>query len=304
MTHLQLLNALLALRFKQPGWPTLLAQFAYIPYGIGVGFELPDGSLVNPDFLCASTIQKNAILFEVKGGASFDGDQLNRMLKVTAEVLRDYAFLSIPDAQAFKVSTVILCNPEQLESFTEQAGTRPVTLLAFDGRRFLIEGAPLADFELQAALLSATVTRPVSLGIIPYDRESSLGEIARNVLPEIVATLLQSAGAVSPEGLLRKTHALVYDAMAPTGAKSERAEILNRITEVLKEAAANELKDWLERAGQQRVWRFKKDLGIDPTTRTRDLKNLQTAAKELVERLGGQKGIQLLLFEDPNEPTT
>lgn len=90
MNHLDLLNAVLALRFRQPGWPTIFADAGYLVHSVGVTFKLPDGTKVAPDVLVTSQTRKLALLIEVKGGAGFDHDQAGRMEQVTALDLRDF----------------------------------------------------------------------------------------------------------------------------------------------------------------------------------------------------------------------
>lgn len=75
MNHLDLLNAVLALRFRQPGWPTVFSDAGYLVHGVGVTFKLPNGDTVTPDVLASSSARNVALLIEVKGGAGFKHDQ-------------------------------------------------------------------------------------------------------------------------------------------------------------------------------------------------------------------------------------
>lgn len=186
MNHLDLLNAVLALRFRQPGWPTILNDAGYLVHGVGVTFKLPDGDTVTPDVLASSHTRNVALLIEVKGGASFDHDQAGRMERVTAADLRDSAYLPITNPASYQIGIVYVCATEHHDVFVETATGRAVgTAISFDGTRFRFGGADLPDAQLQQAWASvevATNTPPVA--IIPFDQDSDPPTIARVLIPE------------------------------------------------------------------------------------------------------------------------
>jgi hypothetical protein len=115
-----------------------------------------------------------------------------------------------------------------------------------------------------------------------------------------VAALVRGAGSISADGILHATHKLVYDVMRPTGAKSELAQLRDRVSQLVNDASRNEFKDWLERPGSDPSWRFKKALTSDPAGKTRELKALLKALQALLERLGSPEPdkVQLALFDD------
>jgi hypothetical protein len=266
-------------------------------YGIGVSFKLADGTIVSPDLLVASR-RGYALLAELKGGTSIDHDQLGRMLRVTAQDLRDFAYIPMDNPAAFRVGVVEVCNAEHLDTFVTATQGRAVSILSFDKQRFRVGGSPIPDGSLHQALEAANVASWPPLNIVPFDRESSLGDIARQVVPHIVADLVRGNGTITAESIVQKTHSRVFDSMSSTGSRSERAEIIRKVSEVLSEGTTNELREWLERIPNPKMWRFRKALSTDQAIKTRELKSLQRAAASLVDRLGGATGIQLKLFED------
>ncbi|TMQ05338.1 MAG: hypothetical protein E6J91_40860 [Deltaproteobacteria bacterium] len=297
MTHLDLLNAVLALRFRQPGWPPILAEAGYLVHNVGVTFKLPDGAKVAPDVIATSQARNVALLIEVKGGGGFDHDQAGRMERVTAEDLRHSAYLPI-DPSACRIGIVYVCSREHHAAFEQATAARAGTVISFDGTSFQLGGNALPDEMLAAAWAAATVTPGAPpLAIIPFDQESDAATIARTVIPELVAILLRGAGVVFVDEILQRTHHLVHSVMQPTGSKAEWQGLKKRVTEFLNEVARGELNPWLERIPQQPMWRFKSAVPADQTTRTRELKNLQRSTQVLIERLGGGAGIQLELFD-------
>jgi hypothetical protein len=298
VNHLDLLNAVLALRFRQPGWPTIFADAGYLVHSVGVTFKLPDGTKVAPDVLVTSQTRNLALLIEIKGGAGFDHDQAGRMEQVTALDLRDSAYLSIAEPDSYRVWIVYVCAREHHAAFVQAAAMRVGTVVSFDGTGFQFGAAALPDevlAEAWAAVNVAPGTPP--LAIIPFDQESDAAMIARVVVPELVSALIRGAGVVIVDEVLQRTHHLVHSIMQPTGSKAEWQGIKKRVTELLTDAAKAELSPWLERIPQQPMWRFKSAFPADQATRTRELKNLQQATLALIERLGGVAGVQLDLFD-------
>ena len=295
MNHLDLLNAVLALRFRQPGWPTILNDAGYLVHGVGVTFKLPDGKTVTPDVLASSGTRNVALLIEVKGGAGFDHDQAGRMERVTAVDLRDSAYLPIADPGSYQIGIVYMCASEHHDAFVQAATGRSAgTVISFDGTRFRFGGVALPDTLLQqvwAALEIAVDTPP--LAIIPFDQDSDTPTIARALIPEVVSALISGAGVVTVDGILQRTHGIVHSVMQSTGSKSEWHAIKKRVVDFLNDASKAELSPWLARIPQQPMWNFRSAFPADQTTRTRELKNLLRSTQTLIERLGGGPAIQL-----------
>lgn len=297
MNHLDLLNAVLALRFRQPGWPTIFADAGYLVHSVGVTFKLPDGTKVAPDVLVTSQ-RKLALLIEVKGGAGFDHDQAGRMEQVTALDLRDSAYLPIVEPDSYRVGIVYVCAREHHAAFAQAVSMRVGTVVSFDGTGFQLGAGALPDEVLAGAWAAVNIARDAPpLAIIPFDQESDAATIARVVVPELVSILIRGAGVVIVDEILQRTHHLVHSIMQPTGSKAEWQGIKKRVTEFLTDAAKAELNPWLERIPQQPMWRFKSAFPADQATRTRELKNLQRSTLTLIERLGGGVSMQLDLFD-------
>jgi hypothetical protein len=267
-------------------------------HGVGVSFKLPSAETVTPDVLASCGARNTTLIIEVKGGSNFDHDQLGRMETVTATDLRDAAYLKINDAHSHKTALVIVCNAEQFTSFVAAAHGRPVTIVSFDGSRFVFGGSPLPDVALQTAWSSAKIDlKAPPLNIIPFDQESDLGKVARTVLPEILALLISGSGNFSVDTILQKTHSICHGAMQSTGSGTEFSGIRNRVVEMVTEATKNEFSSWFTRIPGQRVWAFSKGISAELSSRTRDFKSLQASATTLIERLGGGGGVQLDLLD-------
>lgn len=246
-----------------------------------------------PDVVASAAQRGFTLLVEVKSGGQIDHDQLSRMKSVSAVDLRDLHHLPIPEPAAHAVLVIYFCNESHLSEIAAQVGDR-ASVVGFDGRRFHIAGAPLADVELHRAIQEAEVAASsFALAIIPFDQESELGDVARVIVPVLIAQLIHGTGVVTSEGVLQKTHATVLGVMQSTGAGSELRPIRERVTDVLREASGNELKEWIERLPVRPEWRFRRALSSDPANRTRELQSLQKLGYALVERLGGGSGIQL-----------
>ncbi|HEX7671527.1 MAG TPA: hypothetical protein VF395_18165 [Polyangiaceae bacterium] len=285
------------MRFKQPGFPTCLAELGYLVQTIGVTITLADGTKVVPDVMASRHDPDLTLLVEVKSGQEMDGAQLARMLQVTAADLRDFAHLPVRDVQAHRVAIVYLCNEEHRESFAEVAARRGATILGFDGARFRTSGAALADTDLATCLARAEVDHgAIPLDLIPFDRESPEEEVARAVIPHIVEAMILGTGRISADLIVSKTHHLVRSAMESTGSGSELAEIVSRAKGVLERLATGELAEWMERIQKQPQWRFRKALPAD-ATRTRELQRLQRAAEKYLEALGTGRAVQLELLD-------
>ncbi len=292
LNHLDLLNVVLAWRFAQPGWPTCLAKCGYLVHGIGVTIPLPTGIKISPDVLASKA--NVTLIIEVKSGSP-DLRQLGRMESCTPEDLRDYAYLHVPDPATHSVGLLYVCNEEHVEQFKGLCENR-ATIVGFGGSGFSISGAPLPDSSLTTELQSCSVDPEATpLAIVPYDQDTPLADLAADVLPEVVAALVRGAGQVSADGVLQSTHTVCHDVMRATGAGSERGRIVKRVAEVLKAAAAVELRDWIERVPGQPVYRFRAALSIDQAARTRELKAFEKAANEMIKRLGGSFQLSLEL---------
>jgi hypothetical protein len=300
VNHLALLNAVLALRFKQPGWPTILHDAGYLVHGVGVTFKLPNGDTVTPDILASSNSRNVALLIEVKGGSGFKHEQAGRMERVTALDLRDSAYLPIADPTEYRVAIVYVCAADHHNAFNAVVTERAIgTVVSFDGVRFRFGGASLVDTQLQQAWAAIEVpldTPPIAL--IPFDQDSDVATVARVVIPEIVSLLISGGGVVTIDGVLQRTHNVVYDVMQSTGSKSEWKELRNKVSEFVSDAAKSELSPWLSRIPGQPMWNFRSAFPADQTTRTRELKNLQRSTLTLIERHGGGPPSQLDFFDD------
>lgn len=302
MRHLDLLNAFLALRFKHPGFPTCLADLGYIVHSIGVTVALPDGSRAAPDVITSQPDRGFALLVEVKGGKQIDEEQLQRMLAMTPEILRDHAYLPVPEPLSqYRVQAAFVCNEEDRNQIAEQIGDKPVAVISFDGSRFRLSGESIGDPELGACLARGQVAAgSPPIAIIPFDRESSDDEIARVVLPHVVNAWLSGAGTIRPDDIVARTHHLVHADMGSTGSGSERSDIVRKVKRLIDTLAKGELGDLLEQIPGQPAWRFRRGLPND-STRTRELQKVQRAAEKYLEKLGTGRPTQLKLFE-PDEP--
>lgn len=299
MNHLDLLNAVLALRFKQPGWPTVLADAGYLVHGVGVTFKLPDGTRIAPDVLVSSSTRNVALLIEVKGGAGFDHEQAGRMERVTATDLRDSAYLQIADPACYRVGIVYVCAQEHHATFVEAVSSRAGTVVSFDGARFTFGGSALPDVELGQAWVNIDIaadTPPIA--IIPFDQDSDPATIARVVIPEVVSSLIRGAGVVAVDAILQRTHELVHSVMQSTGSKSEWQGIKKKVADLLHDATRTEFSPWLMRIPQQPMWAFKSALPVEQAMRMREWKNLQKSTQALIERLGGGQSQLTFPFEE------
>jgi hypothetical protein len=299
VTHLELLNTVLALRFEQPGWPPILKEGGYQVHGVGVAFKLADGREVVPDILASSVERGVTLLVEVKGGGNIDHGQAGRFEAVTVEDLRDRAYLPIPDIATHRIGVVYACAEAQAAAIAAALSDRSFTVVSFDGSSFKVGGADLPDAILQEAWASAKVG-PLAppLRIVPFDKESDSAVVARHVLPALVALLVRGVARFGVDDVLHQTHATCLEAMQPTGSGSELNDLRQRIRDVLRKAVDVELSDVLECLPTNPVqWQFLVSLPADQKGKTRTLQSLQKKASELVERLGGGAS-QLELFLD------
>ena len=297
MTHLELLNVALTWRIEQPGWPPVLVQSGYVVHAIGVDLVLPGDRRVAPDIVATCPDRGFTVLIEIKSGKGLEKHQFERMLAITPEDLRDLNHFPIRDPNHHRVQVLFVCHETSIESFERTIAARQrVAVAGFDGRRFRLAG-DLVDNLLADSIRGIEIAEgAIPTAVLPFDHESPLAAVARHVIPVVVADLVAGASAVDSDGILRRTHSLVYTAMRPTGTKSELGLVRDRVTEVLKDAAHNELSEWLERRTPDQTWTLKRALASDASGRTRDLKALQTAANALYERLE-VPGSQLPLFE-------
>ena len=295
MRHIELLNVFLALRFKQPGFPTCLSELGYLVHTIGVTIVLADSTRVVPDVIASRHDPDLTLLLEVKGGQEVDYAQLSRMLQVTPADLRDLAHLAVRDVNSHRIAVVYVCNEEHRQNFAEAAAHRGATIIGFDGSRFRMSGAALADADLAACLARAEVApNTIALNLIPFDADSHEEEVARAVIPHIIEAMIQGTGRISPDLIVSKTHCLVRDAMVSTGSGSELAGVVNRVKTVLEKLATGEFAEWLDRIPKQPQWRFRKALPFD-STRTRELQRIQRAAEKYLEATGSGRAVQLEL---------
>ncbi len=291
--HLDLLNTFLALRFRQPGYPACLEDLGYLLRRIGVTMLLGDGTKVAPDLVAQRQDPDLTLLVEVKGGRDFDGDQLERMQRVTPDDLRDIAHLPVRDIGAHVVHIVYVCNEECRVEFAQTIGARPATVVGFDGARFRISGAALPDPDFEARLREATVQpAALPLAIVPFDAESPRDEVVRSVLPQIVDALVQGVGTISVDDVVGKTHHLVKPLMRATGSGSELPRLLDTAAKVIRDLAVAELNEWLDPIPGQRAWRFRRALPTD-ATRTRELQKLRRVGERYLEHVGSRTGVQL-----------
>lgn len=304
MTHLELLNIVLAWAIEQPGWPPVLLQSDYLVHSVGVGLQLPGGrGRVAPDVVAVCAARDLTLLVEVKSRKNVEEDQLKSMLALTPTDLRDLNYLPVRDVSRHRILVLYLCNDVHADTISQGVSGTPAGVVSFDGKRFTLHRS-IGDEVLENRLRRAVGDDDaVPLDIVPFDHESEDVVIARRVVPKLVAALTKGVAQVSVESILQQTHGYVADVMQSTGAPTEFSQLRGRVSKVLHDAARHELRPWIERVKKDRVWRFRSALSGVRSKKTRELKALQKAATKLFERLGSPEPdeIQLALFRDDFE---
>ncbi len=295
MTHLELLNVVLTWRFDQPGWPPVLAVAGYNVDAASVGLQLADRRKIVPEVVATCHERGVTVLVEVKSGRNAEDDQLARMLAITPADLRDLNHLAIGEPGKHQIQLLYVCNADEVARVAAQVANPRVAVVGFDGTRYDTAGSfidKVLGREIAAAAVSPGTSAP--LAAVPFDHESLPNVIARHVLTEVVAALQRGGGVVSVDGLLSRTHHLVFEVMRPTGPSAELTAVRRRVAEVLNDAMHNEFSAWLDRSTKEQAWRFKRNMPHELAGKTRDLQLLRRAADQMLARLGEPaSGLQL-----------
>jgi hypothetical protein len=164
------------------------------------------GRRLHPTFIISQPDRRLTLLVEVKGGKQVDLAQLERMLKVTPQVVRDNAYVAVAELSSYRVQVAYFCNDEHRTELQEQVANPAVSVIGFDGAGFRTSGASIVDPDLATCLAKSEVaSNAAKLAIIPFDRESPDDEVARAIIPHVVNAWVAGAGTVTPDLLVSQT---------------------------------------------------------------------------------------------------
>ena len=241
---LKLLNLFIGLCRGAAGLPDHLRVLGYQDRGIEFRFQNAQNESVCPELILASIPTRHTILCEWKSGPNLDPKQLGRYCRVTADDLRERAFLPAPAVEAHDATVVgAEEHAERLLLGIDKASCDLPLLLVTAGAITLRRGhfarQQVTDVFRPGMKVDMT-TSPMAF--VPFDRESPDWVIAHHCFGQIVSYM---AGGES-EVLLGRLVADVCPVWSKIGGRS-RSELEERIKRVVIEAARNELDAYLRR---------------------------------------------------------
>ena len=307
-----ILRTIIALCKRDIKLPTVFHNLGYHQILIEQPVSLPDSKSVVPDLIISSRQTNHCIVWESKSGRSIDNDQANRLSLIEATDFKDKLLLNISIEEGFLFDIAYACDGEQcnnikvdldrLSAETPSIGEFPVVGLFEDYGLRKCSGS-FKESRIDKILTAGIQVdaRKIPSDYYPFDKDSSLSEIAPPVMRSIVSCAARQEPQFSAEQITKESYGNSWNYIASNQAKNQ---MIDKVKEILREARISELRGYLSRTGKGGTRSLKWQLnysnisgGAYPAGR---LKTLQKRCTEFVNRLrteeAGVKQLRLPLF--------
>lgn len=275
-------NLLIGMCRGSPGLPRTIRQMGYRDRWIAGTSLGSRGAAADPVLVLASTESRHSVFVQVASGQSVNLDDLDRYSKVSAVHLREQTPLTQDQTELYGVAVFGLEeHRESLRSGIAESRIRP-TLLLRTAEGLVIDANPFPKVGL------ANAFRPVlaldwdsaPLGWIPYDHGSHPAEVARAIIPLVVARAAGGERRVDIAGICAE-HPVWSVSTA-----SARRQMRAGVTGVLVAAAEHEFRDFFAVTdGALRLSSLAREAARMPGSPT--LKRMLRHQSDLLDRLNG-----------------
>jgi len=250
--HTLLMNMVIGLCKKTPGWPSILKDLGYDVDWIEPRLINSEGKRVVPDLMLTSNRLLHSLIVECKGGKTLDMDQFNRLTKLDVNSIVDRA--SVYDVSKLKMDICFTSFEEHLEDIVKIVkDTFPI--LVFSNNNLNKEGA----FKLED--LNRVLSDGISLegkapptSYIPFTDEDDISIIAMYVLQELVAKALKS----SKDDVLEFDAEKLLNSIFPVWSKFDegaKKRLRNKVNKVIREIILKKLHGkYLEKLKDSPIW--------------------------------------------------
>jgi hypothetical protein len=312
-----ILRTLIALCKSDRKLPNVFYALGYRQIMIEQPFVLQDGRTVVPDLVISSRKENNSIVWENKSGRNVDNGQAKRLSLIKAEDFRDKLMVDISLGEGFVFDIAYTCDGEhcgsikvdldRLSKEIPAIGKFPV--VGFDEDYGLRKHSGSFKREAVDKLLADGIqvdVKRIPPQYYPFDKDSTLSEIAPFVVQSIVSRAARQEAQFSAEQVTEESYGNSWKNIASNEARNN---MIRKVENILDEARDNELWGYLTRIGRGGMRSLKWQLGYSnrsggayPAGR---LKTLQKRCREFVNRLrskeAGIKQLRLPLFLEEDE---
>lgn len=240
--RLAVVNLMIGMCRGSPGLPRTIRQMGYRDRWIAGSSLGSKGAAADPVLVLASTESRHTVFVQVYPGEEVDLSDLDRYSKVSAVHLREHTLLTQDQTELYSVAVFGLEeHRESLRNSIAESRIRP-TLLLRTAEGLVIDTNPFPKVGL------ANLFRPVlaldwdsaPLGWIPYDHGSHPAEIARAVIPKVVAH------ATAGNRRVAISEVCAEHPVWSVSTASARRKMQTGVTRVLASAAEHEFRDFFK----------------------------------------------------------
>ena len=306
-----ILRTLISLCKNDKKLPHLFYDLGYTQLLIDQTVRLPDNRTVEPDLIISSRQQNHSIVWESKSGRNIENDQAKKLAQITATMFREQMMLNVNTDEGFVFDVAYACDETQSQNIrvdldrlsSELAVIGNFPVVGCSESKLTKHGGGFNNSSIDTAFTSGIGIdlSEIPVAYLPFDRYSSLSEIAPFVVRSIVSYVTSQEARFSSEQIAKESYGAGWEYIKSNRTKNE---IVNNVEKVLNEGVRNELRGYLSKPGRGKIRSPKWQLsysnvkgGAYPAGR---LKKLQKLCKEFVNRLrieeSGQKQLRLPLF--------
>jgi len=306
-----ILRTLISLCKNDKKLPHVFYDLGYTQILIDKTVRLPNNRTVEPDLVISSRQQNHSIVWESKSGRNIENNQAKKLAQITANVFTEQLMLNVKTDEDFVFDIAYACDGEQCQNIRvdldrlsgELAAIGNFPVVGFSENKVTKHSDGFKNSSIDTAFASGIGIdlSEIPVAYLPFDRYSSLSDIAPFVVRSIVSYVTSQEARFSSEQIAKESYGASWEYISSNRTKNE---IVSNVEKVLNEGVRNELRGYLSKAGRGKMRSPKWQLsysnvkgGAYPAGR---LKKLQKRCKEFVNRLrveeSGVKQLRLPLF--------
>ncbi len=274
--HTLLMNQIIGLCTNTYGWPSTLKDLGYFVDWVEPTFLNSEGKKVNPDLLLSSNKLLHSLVVECKGGTSLDDDQLDRLIKVTVDSIRN--MVNIYTAKGLRHDLTFVTDSNSKDAIISKIYDKsPYPVLFFSKENLSKRGT----FELKE--LEEVFKNPVELegvpptGFIPFNTNDDISVIAPYVFQYLLEMALKNPMEDSLEIDIDKLLNNIFPFWKNTE-ESKKKEFRGKINNILFEYKSENLMNYLDRIKGKPTWHI-----------TQSLQAFAKEANKIIDDLDKQK---------------
>lgn len=243
--HLAVVNCIVGLARHSPTWPHPLSDLGFKPYLLGQRFRLREtNEIVSPDAVLVSHDANFVLLAEAKSGTTVDPEQIRRCKALEREDVAQHVTVSNPLQLRHEV--MVACFADDLmwvaKNYADAGIEVPIIAIgeesiSHSGARFQLEA--LNQAFAGALEISSEMARPTQY--VPFDSNSSPGDVADRILRHIITFMYQRLPRFSTDQLIREFYGDYISLLSD----KEEGDVRRLVRNVLSVASKTHLRDYI-----------------------------------------------------------